>query len=112
MSLTSEIDWSKLETKEDKLVKELESVKAKFTMFIQSYMDAQAKMRGYDGILSLCTYATSTNPKFAGEGQAGVIFRDQCWTEGYAILAEVESGQRAIPTESELLAALALLVWP
>ena len=106
------IDWSKVKTAETKQAEALEATKARFISFIQSYMDNQAKVRGYDGILSLCTYATSSSPQFSAEGQAGVAFRDQCWTTGYTILAAVEAGQRGIPTEEELLAELPTLVWP
>jgi hypothetical protein len=75
-------------------------------------LDETAKERGYDSILSLCTYATSTAAKFSDEGQAGVSWRDEVWAKGYSILADVESGSRAIPTESELLSELPSFVWP
>jgi hypothetical protein len=79
---------------------------------IQSYLDTEAQAHFYDGILSLCSYATSTNTKFGAEGQAGVIWRDACWTVGYAIMAEVEAQTRAIPTIAELLAEMPAMVWP
>jgi hypothetical protein len=90
----------------------LASTKSRLISAIQSMLDETAKERGYDSILSLCTYATSPTAKFSDEGQAGVSWRDEVWAKGYAILADVESGSRAIPTESELLSELPSFVWP
>ena len=79
---------------------------------MQSYLDHTAQERGYDGILSLCSYATSANPRFGPEGQAGVSLRDAVWACGYQIIAEVQAGTRPVPTAEELVAALPSIVWP
>lgn len=78
---------------------------------VQNHLDATAKTRNYDGILSLCSYATSLNPIFGVEGQAGVVWRDACWAHCYQVMADVEAELRTIPTTSELIAELPVFTW-
>lgn len=78
---------------------------------VQRRLDDWARERGYESILSLCTYATSTVPKFQAEGQRGVEVRDSFWQFGYGLLAQVEAGEAPIPTEEELLATMPPLTW-
>ena len=89
-----------------------EEIIAEFTAKIQARLDAFARTRGYDGILSAATYATSTVPKFKAEGQYAVEARDATWAKCYEILAAVEAGSRPMPTLDELLAELPVLTWP
>lgn len=78
----------------------------------QARLDAFARTRNYDGILSLCTYATSPTPKFAIEGQCGVEARDATWAKLYDILAEVQAGTRPMPTGfADVEPELPPLVW-
>lgn len=79
---------------------------------VQARLDGKAQERGYDGILSLCTYANSSVPQFAAEGKAGEAWRDAAWGECYAILAAVQAGQRPQPSIDELLAELPVMAWP
>lgn len=79
---------------------------------VQMRLDAWARTRGYDGVLSACTYASSGVPKFAAEGQAAVDTRDASWAKCYEIMADVEAGTRPVPTLEEILSEMPALVWP
>ena len=79
----------------------------------QKRLDDFAHTRNYDGILSLCTYATSAVPKFKREGLYGVEARDATWAALYTILAEVEAGTRPPPSGfADVEANLPALAWP
>ena len=84
---------------------------ADITAAVQARLDNWAKERFYDGIMSLCTYATSSVPKFAAEGQRGVDNRDATWAQCYAIMADYTNGQRPLPTVDEVLSELPPLDW-
>ena len=85
---------------------------AQYTAAVQNRLDAFFQDRGYDGVLSAATYATSSVPKFKAEGQYAVSARDATWAKCYEILAAVESGALLMPSQDELLAELPPLVWP
>lgn len=90
-----------------------EMIVAAFRDAIQRRLDDFAKTRNYDGILSACTYATSTNPKFAAEGQYCVSLRDATWAAAYDILNEVTAGLRPQPTTiAEIEHLLPVMAWP
>jgi len=108
--------WLLTKTVEDLNAADIAALKAErvkaYTEAVQAHLDSTAQDKGYDSIISLCTYATSTNAKFAAEGQAGVEWRDSIWTASYAILNDVESGARSEPTVDALIAELPQLNWP
>lgn len=79
----------------------------------QKRLDDFAKTRNYDGILSLCTYATSSVTKFATEGQYGVNVRDLTWATLYTIMDQVQAGTRPMPTGyTDVEPLLPALSWP
>ena len=90
----------------------LEQTQAALTAAIQAHLDSTSQTHNYDGILSLCSYASSKNSKFQAEGVAGVDFRDKCWAYGYQVIADVHAGLRGIPTPEGLVAELPAMVWP
>jgi hypothetical protein len=97
----------------ENLEKKNQKLRADIVTKTQARLDNFASSRNYAGILSLCTYATSTNAKFQAEGQYGVEARDETWAKLYEILAEVEAGTRPAPSSyAEIEPELPELQWP
>lgn len=90
-----------------------DALKGLIIQLTQKRLDEFANTRNYDGILSLCTYATSLNAKFKAEGQYGVEARDATWAKLYDMLAEVEAGARPKPSGyADVEPELPVLAWP
>ena len=81
--------------------------------YTQLRLDDFARTRNYDGILSACTYATSTVQQFKAEGQYCVDARDRTWAKLYEIMQEVQAGLRPVPNGySDIEPELPVLEWP
>lgn len=78
---------------------------------VQAHLDAAAKTRNYDDIVSACSYAGAANP-FQAEGIAFVAWRGDVWATCYEVMDEVQAGGRAAPTIAALIAELPALVLP
>ena len=88
-------------------------ITAEKTRLVQAKMDAQAQTLGYDDIATAVTYADEPAvPKFQIEGQALRAWRSQVWATCYTILAAVSAGEREIPSDDELIAALPAFEMP
>jgi hypothetical protein len=79
---------------------------------VQNRLDSFAKTRGYDNCLSCCSYATSTNTTFQQEAQYCVQARDTHWSTYNAIMQQVDSNQRVLPSTEQLLSEMPILQWP
>ena len=99
-------------TTTDLAVKDAEALRAACVAAIDAHVETTAESRNYNSAAHLAGYATSTVPQWAAEAQAFVTWRDQVWQVAYAMLAEVELGQRPAPPPSEAVAALPAIVWP
>lgn len=82
-----------------------------FKSKIQNTLDEAARAKGYDDIISACSYAGYPNV-FQAEAIAFGQWRANVWAYGYAELDKVMAGTRPVPTVAEILAELPSLVLP
>lgn len=75
------------------------------TRLVQSHLDAAAQDQGYDNIRSAALRAAYPGP-FHDEGVKYATWMDACWAHCFKVLADMQAGTRAIPTEDELIAEL------
>lgn len=81
------------------------------TMAVQAELDRKAQEKGYDNIVSACSYASQpAGAPFQAEGAAFLAWRSDVWSTAYQILAEVQAGKRAMPTASEAVASMPVLM--
>ena len=88
-----------------------EQIQQRLTFVAQLHLDAKAREKGYDNIVSACSYAAVPNI-FQAEGIAFINWRSDVWAHCYQALADVQAQARPIPTEAELLAELPAFVEP
>jgi hypothetical protein len=105
--------WSIVPMNAEQMAVALDQIKTSITSDTQQRLDTFASTRGYDGILSACTYATSTIDKFKIEGQYCVNMRDATWMVLYSIMADVQAGNRPMPMSyADVESELPDLEWP
>ena len=89
--------------------KNLEELTALFKEKTQELLDAKAREKGYDDILSACSYAGYDND-FRAEGEAFGIWRAKVWKYGYGLLSAIAEGKHKMPKSfDEILAEMPTL---
>ena len=89
--------------------KNLEELTALFKEKTQQLLDAKAREKGYDDILSACSYAGYDND-FRAEGEAFGIWRAKVWKYGYGLLNAIAEGTHKMPKSfDEILAEMPTL---
>lgn len=81
------------------------------TNVVQNYLDTTVQARGYDGILSVCSYIDTGNEQFDAEGIACRKWRSAVWAKCYELEALVLAGEMEVPSEEELITLLPVLEW-
>lgn len=86
-------------------------LEAGYKQAVQNRLDTFARTKDYDSIMSVCSYATSTDTTFRVEGERAVALRDATWKAYFTILEAIVKEQRTAPTVEELLSELPELTW-
>jgi hypothetical protein len=79
---------------------------------VQEILDGFAQTRGYDNIVSACSYAVSKKPRNKAEGEYCVDLRDTYWDICNGVMNDVLAGNRPMPTADEVIAELPAPEWP
>lgn len=79
---------------------------------VQQRLDSFARERGYDSILSACTYATSSIPQFVQDSKTCTDARDNTWAVLYDLLEQVKQGFADMPQSyADVEPLLPTLTW-
>lgn len=79
---------------------------------VQAWLDAGARERGYDSILSMVSYRDSMVPKFRDEANEALRWRDAVWQYCNDLLAKVMAGQHPAVDAEMLKGLLPTPQWP
>lgn len=105
--------WSVADATPEQIAQRMSAIKDAITAQVQQRLDDFARTRGYDNIVSACSYATSTHAKYGPEGRYCVTAREDTWDTMFSIEAQVQAGLRPIPlTYEEIEPELPVLEWP
>ncbi len=87
-------------------------IQKRLTDGVQNWMDTKVQERNYDNVHTCVgTYLYSPIEKFRLEAEAVRDWVSYVWAKCYEILAQVEAGERDIPTLEEVIAELPVLEW-
>lgn len=103
--------WTTRNKTQEEIANDINVIKESIISATQERLDAFAQTRNYDGILSCCTYATSTNATFQAEGQRAVQLRDDTWQALYNILGQVATQGRVVASYADVEPDLPVLSW-
>ncbi len=83
---------------------------SELTAALESHYDAAAQQRSYDNRFTCALRAGYLGP-FQSEGVSFAVWMDTCNAYAYTVMAAVQAGTRLVPTTTELISELPVLVW-
>jgi len=89
-----------------------EERKAGLLLAVDAHLNAAARAKGYDGIITAALRAALPASPFHDEGVAFGTWMDLVYAKCYEVLAKVQANEIAEPDEAQLIAMLPALQLP
>jgi len=79
----------------------------------QSRLDYFAKQKGYNDMLTLTSYMSSTSEEFVNDAKYGIKLRDEVWIAIYSYITKLTALELPLPKNlNDINAIMPLLIWP
>lgn len=82
------------------------------TQLLSNALDIKAQERKYKDANAIISYLGSSNPDWAAEARAFVVWRDSVYEYSINILEQIGQGSIPPPTLDEFIGGLPVMVWP
>lgn len=79
---------------------------------IRELVEAKPLERGYDNLMTLTSYTTSSNAQWKAEAEAFIAWRDSIFEYSYQVLADVQAELISLPSFDDFMAKVPTLTWP
>lgn len=79
---------------------------------IRELVEAKPLERGYDNLITLTSYTTSSNAQWKSEADAFIAWRDSVFAYAYQTLADVQAELIPLPSLEDFMAGVPTLTWP
>lgn len=107
------IDFSQVITAEEKAQAALDNLVASIRKGVDTYVEATAQAKGYNGAAHCASYANSTVSNWASEAKAFIAWRDAVWLTVFEMMDDVMAGKRKAPANvDEVVTSLPVIQWP
>ena len=89
--------------KTDQQKNKLENFRRQLDYLATQEINKFARDHGYESILSMISFSSSTNQTYADEAKIAIDYRDAVWLNVETIIADVIAGDREIPIDANTL---------
>lgn len=79
---------------------------------IREIIESKPLERGYDNLMTLTSYTTSSNVQWKAEADAFIAWRDSVFAYAYQTLADIQAELIPLPSLEDFMAGVPSLTWP